>query len=65
MFMVLLGLVFSKRTILESSSGVNDGATVGSKGMNWAGGRLFSSRVEIRSRDAVALASEPPSPIFA
>ena len=42
MFMVLLGSLLSKRTFLESSSGVNDGATVDSEAMNWAGGSLFS-----------------------
>ena len=30
MFVVLLRSVFSKRTFLESSLGINDGATVGS-----------------------------------
>jgi hypothetical protein len=37
-------LVLSKQTFLESSPGVNDGATVGSEAMNWASGSLFSSR---------------------
>ena len=41
--MVLLGLVFSKQTFLESSSGVNDGAIVGTEGVNCAGNNLFSS----------------------
>jgi hypothetical protein len=44
MFMVLLGSVLSKRTFLESSPGVNDGATVGSEAVNWAGGSLLSSK---------------------
>ena len=34
MFVVFLELVFSKRTILESFPGVNDGATIGSEAMN-------------------------------
>jgi hypothetical protein len=43
MFVVLLGLVFSKRTFLKSFPGVNDGATVGSEGVNRAGDNLLSS----------------------
>jgi hypothetical protein len=43
MFVVLLGLVFSRRTFLESSLGVNDGATVGPEGVNCVGDSLFSS----------------------
>jgi hypothetical protein len=42
MFVVLLESVLSKWTLLESSPGVNDGATVGSEDVNWAGGSLFS-----------------------
>jgi hypothetical protein len=34
MFVVLLGSVLSKRTFLESSLGMNDGAMVGSETMN-------------------------------
>ena len=43
MFVVLLASAFSKQTFLKSSLGVNDGATVGSEDVNWAGGRLLSS----------------------
>jgi hypothetical protein len=42
MFMVLLGSVLSKRTFLESSLGVNDGAMVGSEAVNWVDGSLLS-----------------------
>jgi hypothetical protein len=64
MFVVLLGLVFSKRTFLEYSPGVNDGATVGPEGVNCAGDSLFWE-VKVGGRDVVAPTSEPPSHAFA
>jgi hypothetical protein len=49
MFMVLLGLVFSKRTFLESSPGVNYGAIVGSEAVNWLVTTFLLWEVETRN----------------
>ena len=62
MFVVVLGLVFSKQTFLKSSPSMNGRAAVGPKGVNRAGDSLFSlGGVDWKSRCDGACVGAPES----